>query len=538
MKLTIKKLTTGIMMGSLLAASCGKDFLSPEQVNLVYNDVYWSSEQDAEKAVLGAYALYRGLMVNAQLYERGDVTTGYFNRGWNGGSSNAFYHIPDFTNVSGTQKSWGALESFANWGGYYKVIAQLNQCISYIPKMADNVFSAGNKSKLLGEAYFLRALIYYHIATIWGSAPLVLDAIENSNQVIDGESVPIYQGRSTDVQVVESVLSDVNEAIGRLDYGTPGTASWGIRATKGSALALGGYANLWMAFLKTRSGESNESYLSAALQQLTEVVQNGRYALEPYTSEAAVKAIFQGQSNEAVFELNISYEQGETYRADYGGIQALTTKLVPLDGDVNKDRASNINFVPASKKQFVYPEYPQDIRADLFFDAWDSPYNEPFSDVSQVATDRTKVTWMTKFASFMVDPSREWNEYVAYFADANVPVFRFTDVKLLLAEAYVKNGQAALAVPIINEIRERAGLLPYTGSDYIQEIMQQRTAELIGEGKIFFDYVRNNYFPDPSSAMTAERYAQQGYYWPVSGIILTNNKMVQQTPYWNGKTTW
>src|SRR5690606_11426678 len=238
------------------------------------------------------------------------------------------------------------------------------------------------------------------------------------------------------VQVVESVLSDVNEAIGRLDYGTPGTASWGIRATKGSALALGGYANLWMAFLKTRSGESNESYLSAALQQLTEVVQNGRYALEPYSSESAVKAIYQGQSNEAVFELNISYEQGETYRADYGGIQALTTKLIPLDGDVNKDRASNINFVPASKKQFIYPEYPHDQRGDLFFDACDSPYNEPFSDVSQVATDRTKVTWMTKFASFMVDPSREWNEYVAYFADSNIPIFRFTDVKLLLAEAY------------------------------------------------------------------------------------------------------
>src|SRR5690606_36985672 len=256
-------------------------------------------------------ALYRGLMVNAQLYERGDVTTRYFNRGWNGGSSNAFYHIPDFTNVSGTQKSWGALESFANWGGYYKVIAQLNLCIAYIPRMADNVFSAGSKSKLLGEAYFLRALMYYHIATIWGNAPLVLDAIENSNQVIDDESVPIYQGRSTDIQVVESVLTDVGEAINRLDYGTPGTAAWGIRANKGSALALAGYANLWMAFVKQREGQANETYLSAALQQLTDVVQNGRYALESYSSETAVKELFRGQSNEAVFELNVSYEQGE-----------------------------------------------------------------------------------------------------------------------------------------------------------------------------------------------------------------------------------
>lgn len=521
----------------LSLSSCKDDFLSPEQIDLVYNEVYWSSEKDAEKAVLGIYSLYRGLMVNAQMYDRGDVTTGYFNRGWNGGSSNALYLPGNFSDVSGNQKSWGSLESYANWHGFYKVIAQANMVISNMEKMSPGLFAEGRKEALLGEAYFLRALTYYHIACIWGNAPVITDAIESSSQVIDSDKLLINIPRSSDIEVVNLVLSDTEKAISMLQYGNPGTAGWGIRANKGSAQALSGYANLWMAFLKERDGQPFDAHLTAAVQSLEDVVSKGGYSLVGYTGEAAVRQLFEGQSTEAVFELNISVEQGESYRVDNGGIEFLTCKLPPLDGDASKDRASNINFVPFSKKEFIYPEYPQDIRAELFWEAWDSNYDEPFSDVSNVATDRNKVTWMTKFASFTVDPARQWNEYVAYFAEANIPVFRLTDVKLLLAEAYVKNNDPGRALPIVNEIRQRAGLDAYTGTELLKEILQQRTSELIGEGKLFFDFVRNNYFPGVS-AMTPERYAQEGYYWPVSGNILTTNKEIEQTPYWNGKTTW
>lgn len=533
----MKKSIYILLLAASILPGCSKDFLSPEQIDLVYNEVFWKSEKDAEKAVLGTYALYRGLMVNAQMYNRGDVTTGLFNRGWNGGSSNAFYTPGNFADVNGSQKSWGAIESYADWNGFYKVIAQANLVISKVEGMPDNLFAEGRKAALLGEAYFLRALTYYNIACIWGNAPLVIESIESSTQVITPENVLINIPRSSDIEVMTQVLADAGKAAGSLPYGTPGTSSWGIRANKGSAEALLGHANLWMAFLKQRDGEANTEYISNAVTSLENVVNNGRYGLVPYDNSTVIKSMFKGQSSEAVFELNIAFDQGESYRADQGGIESLTCKLAPLDGDESKDRANFINFVPFSKKEFIYPEYPEDKRADLFWQAWESTYNEPFSDVSQVAKDRNMVTWLTKYASFIVDPARQWNEYNAYFAESNIPVFRYTGIKLLLAEAYIKNNQQANALPIINEIRSRAGLQPFSGTDMIAEVMQQRTAELIGEGQIFFDYVRNNYFPF-SSAMTPERYQQEGYYWPVSGKILTTNKLIEQTPYWNGKTVW
>lgn len=533
----MKKILYVLAVVTLLGTGCKKDFLSPDQIDLVYNEVFWKTEKDAEKAVLGTYALYRGLMVNAQLYNRGDVTTGLLNRGWNGGSSDAFYKPGDFANVSSTNKSWGSIESYADWNAFYKVVAQTNLVIDKVEAMPENVFKNGSKNKLLGEAYFLRALTYYNIANFWGNAPLITESIESSSQVISPDNMLINVGRSSDKEITAQVLADAGKAAELLSYGIPGSAEWGIRANKGSAQALQGYANLWMAFLKKRDGEAPAENIAAAVTALEGAVTKGNYSLAPYTNETAILNMYRGQSSEAVFELNISLDQKESYRADQGGIEQITAKLPPLDGDVTKDRANFINWVPYNRKEFVYPEYPEDRRADLFWDAWSSIYNEPFSDVSAVATDRNKVTWMKKFASFTVDPARQWNEYNAYFAEANVPIFRFTDIKLLLAEAYVKNNNSPAALPIINEIRDRAGLLPFSGADVLEEVLRQRTAELIGEGKIFFDYVRNNYWPF-SSAMTPDRYAQKGYYWPVSGNIITTNKLVGQTPYWNGKTIW
>src|SRR6185312_384560 len=212
---------TGILLVVLVFSACKKDFLSPRQVDLVYNEVFWSSEKDAEKGVLGIYSLYRGLMVSGQMYDRGDVTTGFFNRGWDGGSSDMLYLPGNFADLTGTQKSWGAMESYADWNGYYKVIAQANLVIAHMQSMPEKLFAKGDKESLLGEAYFLRALTYYNIATIWGNAPLIDESIESSNQVINGDKTLVTKPRSADVEVRDSVLSDGHTATGLMEYNTP-----------------------------------------------------------------------------------------------------------------------------------------------------------------------------------------------------------------------------------------------------------------------------------------------------------------------------
>lgn len=519
------------------------DFLEPDQVNLVYNEVFWKSQNDAERALNGVYALYRGLMIDGNWYERGDVTTGFFNRGWNGGSSDALYRPGDFSSASTTQRSWGGLEGLSEWSDFYKVIAHANLVIKKIEDMPDDIFREGKKKQFLGEAYYLRALVYFNILRNWGHAPYISDAIESSTQVINDDLTPVLIGRTKDTDLATKVLEDIEIAVQSLGYSLPGSSDWGIRASKGAAEALSGHANMWMYFLATRDNLNNPGqYLTKAVSSLESLRANGGYSLETYSDAGALSRLYKGQSSEAIFELNVSSDQNESYRIDHGGVVRLTSKVVSLDGDATKDRASSVNWIPMSQKALIYPDYDfeereGDLRANLFFDAWHSHYNEPFSDVSSTSTDRTLVTWMKKYSMMTVDASRAWNEYSAYFAEANIPVFRYTDALLLLAEAYVKTGQEGNAIAIVNEIRNRAGLTPYSGDNLLHEVLQQRISELIGEGQIFYDMVRNNYFPNPQ-VMDNARYQQQGYYWPVSGNILVSNKMIAQTPYWNGKTSW
>ncbi len=516
--------------------------LEPEQVNLVYNDVFWKNPKDAETALLGTYSLYRGLMADGNWFHRADATTGFFNKGWLGGSPDQLYRPGDFGNTS-TAKSFGALEGLSDWSKFYKVVAHANLVIKKIEGMPENLFTDDKKNQLLGEGYFLRALVYFNILRNWGNAPYISDAIESSEQVINEDLTPVLIGRTKDTEIGKNVLADVNKAISMLKHSNQALTGWGIRANRGSAEALAGHVNLWMNFLAKRNNlPSPEKYVTDAITALESLQTQGGYSLISYDSPNAITNLYKGQSSEAVFELNVASDQNESYRIDHGGVVNFTCKVVPLDGDVTKDRAGSINFVPMVEKNLIYPEYnfntqSGDIRPKLFFDAWDSPYNGPFSDVSQTERDRNLVTWLKKDAIKTVDPAHTWNEYIPYFAEANIPVFRYTDAYLLLAEAYVKANQSAKAKVIVDAIRSRAGLTPFTGSDLLKEVLQQRSGELIGEGQIYYDFVRNNYFPNPQT-MDNSRYLQQGYYWPVSASILVSNKLISQTPYWNGKTTW
>lgn len=534
-----------IIAAALVVSSCDS-LLNPRQIDLIYNEVFWESQTDAQVGVSGVYALYRGLMASPKnWYSRGDATTGFIKSGWNGGSPSGLYTVGNYTDIASDNKMWGGLEDYCDWAPFYKVIAQANLVISKLEKMDDEVFNPGMKKRLLGEAYFLRGLTYYQILRIWGNAPYISESIESSSQVISEDLTPILIPRTDDLEIAANVIADAEKAVESLEYGVPGDARWGIFANKGAADALLGEANMWMWFLAKRDRvPGNYKYVEAAIKALEDMRDNGNYSYVPYT-EDLVKAMYRGGSSEAVFECNISSDMNESYRADQGGITSITCKMTSFDGDPTKDRGTQIDWVPYSQKPNLYPEYnfadgTGDIRPNLFFDAWDSEYNDAVNDVpGNSANDRTKITWMKKYAQFSEDTYRKQDEYVAYFAECNIPVFRYTGEMLLLAEAYYRNDEPSKAVAIINDIRTRAGLAPYAGSDdeLLDEIMHQEFAEMFGEGQIFFSMVRNNYFPN-EHLMPALKYRQKGYYWPVSSSILSMNTMISQTDYWNGKTKW
>ena len=83
--------------------------------------------------------------------------------------------------------------------------------------------------------------------------------------------------------------------------------------------------------------------------------------------------------------------------------------------------------------------------------------------------------------------------YNQEFTDVNLRYLRYAEVILMKAEALNELGQTSEAIPLINQIRHRAGLgdTPATGqSDVRKAIYKERRLEFAFEHDRWFDLVR------------------------------------------------
>jgi len=125
--------------------------------------------------------------------------------------------------------------------------------------------------------------------------------------------------------------------------------------------------------------------------------------------------------------------------------------------------------------------------------------------------------------------SNKWS-FNGYGFDQNVHIIRYSDVLLMFAEAKVhgvttRNTSGFSALSAINKVRERVKL-PLLNSVILQDIWDERRAELAMEEDRFFDLVRtgqaatvlavngfsapkNNLFPIPSAQMLLNTHLTQ-----------------------------
>src|SRR5215218_2163680 len=62
--------------------------------------------------------------------------------------------------------------NYDTWWHHWRGIFRANQVLAYVPAIQ---MDEALKTRLLGEAKFLRAVYYYHLVTIWGNIPLILE---------------------------------------------------------------------------------------------------------------------------------------------------------------------------------------------------------------------------------------------------------------------------------------------------------------------------------------------------------------------------
>lgn len=169
----------------------------------------------------------------------------------------------------------------------YRAVNSANSVIAFVPSVVDPLLTADEKNKILGEAYFIRALAYFDLGRAWGGVQLQL---KPTTDLTGLKGVK----RSTLYQTYDQVLADLTQAETLL----PEDATTRNRAQKSTARALRARLHLYR-----KQWANAETYAA-------QVISNTKYALvKPY------KAFFTAPflTSESVLELSYSVNDRNTY---------------------------------------------------------------------------------------------------------------------------------------------------------------------------------------------------------------------------------
>ncbi|MBS1663777.1 MAG: RagB/SusD family nutrient uptake outer membrane protein [Bacteroidetes bacterium] len=474
---------------TLSGVSC-KKILDLEPHNSTFTEAFFKTGTDANSAISGAYALLRQvLMNNYSWHVYGDLPSGEYEV--NGGLDAFNQPICSGQFIGLNVGSWEW-----NWQNYYQLIQQINLVITKVPDIPLSSFTNPDlKKQIIGEAYFLRAYTYFYMTRIWGDVPLKLAPDLDVSQAIN---IP----RTPAATVWAQCLADCQTAEGNLTFGYADQTQAVVRANKGSVLALKAHIQAW-----------KKDY-AACEKTADTLISQGGYTL---VDSAHYNEVFVGRSTEGIFEVNINYGQSE-------GV-----------GLNNDDGSGDGGYLPTLARPFIQNQVNVN---------W--PISNPY--VNRIFRDTADIRYYKFFYQAYSNNGQTIKYSNITYADGsahndprlsnNLNIFRLPDIMLLRAEALNKLGRDADALPLLNAVKTRAGIVPYSGAggdDLATEILEERLRELFFEGQAYYDLIRTGKILDYNENFNASQYQNGGWMWPIDPSMFKDDFTLVQTPYWRGK---
>jgi len=438
-----KNILIGILLSSCLtiASSCSNDLdLSP--ISSYNAGSFYKTQADFKLAVVGMYDKFQDLHYYSYLpfcmEGRSDnVTT---DTGYDAGTFSKF--IDDAT--TGT--------TAALWENCYQLVDRAN---AILDKIDAATFTTEDYRKYYkGEAYFMRGWAYFQLGFLYGGVPLI------DKQMSVAEIKTLV--RSTQDETFAQAAKDLTQATTLLPAVWPSPATELGKATKYAAEGIQARMYLF------------QKKYSAAKPLLADIISSGKYTMATNYGDCFVDAY----DNSPEHILQVQYKSGNV---DEGNIlpvvsvpEGIVSPMFPQGG------GSPFMYVSSD----LYDSYETgDIRRD-----W--TIQKGYTQKGNVLDVVTK--FFIKFGHGTIPATKD--DY-----EVNLPVLRYTDVKLMYAEvlneeAYSANGDA---FTILNDVRKRAGLTALTATQLPNQaafrtaIFKERRFEFAGEYLRWFDIVRS-----------------------------------------------
>ena len=397
-------------------------------------------------------------------------------------------------------RPWNRFYNFraiTRWREYYQIIQSANILIYNLERGVPALTAAEIKASI-GEAKFARCLAYFIMVRLYGDVPYYTTAFNI-------EAMP----RENMVSVLNKCIADMKSSLADLPwtYGDP--ALKGVKASRGSAIALIMNMNMWNAGFDVANATA---YWRETADLGGELVKSNAYRLIPLKDWATV---VKGRSDEGLFELyrSINYNDQVTNWAPFADLFLAFPYKLPQD----RHEVSQA-FFKSTYMQKIYPDNVADKRKDAWF--------------LNIYANNGEFQVIKYAGNVYAEGSEDTNPDITYL------IFRYAESVLMRAEALANLSEQDEAIKMLNLVRQRADAPLYTGvggQDLKDFIFMERSRELLGEGHQYFDLIRTkrilnrNWTPN---FLNLDQFNRRGWTWPIDAEAMNNNPFMVLNTYW------
>ena len=451
---------------------------------------YWKSKEDVESVLMAAYETFSTL--DRMFFVFGEIRADMV-VGDNNQPRNE--ELISESNIYPDN-------AISNWQTFYLVINYCNEVIKNAPLVMeiDRTFTEFQMQGFVAEAYYLRSLTYFYLVRIFKEVPLILEPSES-------DDIDFFVKKATEEEILGQIVKDLETYRVYAPNGGFTTIEENKgRASKAAYDALLADIALW------------RFEYEKVLEHVQKVELTGEFFLLPGTMW--FENFFPGNSLEGIFEIQFDGNRNQR------------------NNTYNLTRYEGYQYDPSQKalEMFSFDQAREMVRGE---NASIRRYGEGnytiWKYVGRAADGRT-------FRSGSQIYSCNWI------------VYRYADLLLMKAEALSQLERFDESLEIINEIRERAGVLPlvlqYNTIAFEDAVLEERALELAFEGKRWFDLLRmgrrNNYarkqslidiivknVPSTQKRIIAAKLTNpMGWYMPIYETEIDRNWNLVQNPFY------
>lgn len=475
-----KHIAASLMATAFLATGCSDSFLEITSPTQEFIDTYYTTDAHIQEAVVAAYDPLHwtdwGMNEYNPVTLMSDIMADDL---WIGGqdrTDNQAWHLMMNFEAIPTNVIKGL------WSVAYSGVKRSNDVLTYLEWAGENV-TTENRAYYTAQVLTLRALYYNWLWKFWGNIPYY-DV--NLTAPYLAEQLPADQ-------IYEKIIADLDNVISMNVLPMRETSENYGRITK---------AMVYMLYTEVVMYQNDESRYGKALQYMQEIINSGEYDLvDDYAS------IFKesGEWNkESIFEVN--YTDDNAVRSWSAPLTAGGTVLPTLisphtwpDGTDGHDQGWG--FCPVRLE--TYERYANnDTRRDAT--CWNAgalgvDYNKRYQDTGLFLEKYAALTGNNKDQK--ADAQLNWNN--------NLRIYRFSETLLNAAELIARGAGSGDARLYLNKVRKRAGLVTEL-EPTIDNIIEERHLEFVGEGKRYWDLIRTG---KASTVLVPDEYGYRTNTW-------------------------